>query len=186
MKNYSPWEGLMLEKFVETVLQGKDQYWSKRRVWGALLMRRKEVQPSFPALLCPWQGGGRELGLKLSLKRREGREEVSLRFGFCFLLLYSDLTVIKLNRFPQVTFVLLTTVIAEWSLPAVIPAHEPSLVFSLPCPDEEGSDRAALVGTCNSARINLPHSAIQSMHSHGSHIDIEQNVSFHLTGLFFT
>ena len=49
------------------------------------------------------------------------------------------------------------TVIGEWSLPVVISIHEPFIIFSLPCPAEEGSDRVALVGTWHPARVNPPH-----------------------------
>lgn len=36
-------------------------------------------------------------------------------------------------------------VIAEWSLSTIIPTHEPFILFSLPSPSEEESDRTALV-----------------------------------------
>lgn len=36
-------------------------------------------------------------------------------------------------------------VIAEWSLPAVIPTHEPFILFSFPSSSEEENDRTALV-----------------------------------------
>ena len=42
-------------------------------------------------------------------------------------------------------------------LPVLISTHEPFVIFSLPCPAEEGSDRAALVGTWHPARVNPPH-----------------------------
>ena len=41
-------------------------------------------------------------------------------------------------------------------LPVLISTHEPFVTFSLPCPAEEGSDRAALVGTWHPARVNPP------------------------------
>jgi len=48
-------------------------------------------------------------------------------------------------------------VIAEGSLPDLISTHRLFILFSLPCPAEEGSDRAALVGTWCPARVNPPH-----------------------------
>jgi len=45
-------------------------------------------------------------------------------------------------------------VIAEWSLPVLILTHESFVIFSLPCPAEEVSDRVALVGTWRPARLN--------------------------------
>jgi len=36
-------------------------------------------------------------------------------------------------------------------------SHEPSIVFSLPCPAEEGNERAALAGTWTPATVNPPH-----------------------------
>jgi len=47
-------------------------------------------------------------------------------------------------------------VIAELSLPALISTHEPFIVFSLPCPPEEGSDKMALVNTWHPARADPP------------------------------
>jgi len=44
--------------------------------------------------------------------------------------------------------------IAEWSLPVLVSTHEPFIVFFLPCPGEEGSDGAALVGTWPPTRLN--------------------------------
>lgn len=146
---------------------------SKRRVWRVHPMRRKEVQPSLiPCPPVPLAGRRQRTGIKVKPQKKWGVGEVSLRFEFCFLLPYTDLIVIKLNRFPQVESVLLMTVIAKWSLLTLISAHQPFPIFSLPCPDDEGSDRPLLVGTSNPARVNSPHSAIQSMHSHGNHIDL--------------
>jgi len=36
----------------------------------------------------------------------------------------------------------------------LISTHKPFIILSLPCPGEEGSDRAALVGTWPPARLN--------------------------------
>ena len=47
-------------------------------------------------------------------------------------------------------------------LPVLILTHETFVIFSLPCPVEEGSDRAALVGTWHPARVNPPHLPIQN------------------------
>ena len=52
-------------------------------------------------------------------------------------------------------------VIGEWSLPVLISTQEPFVTFSLPCAAEEGSDRAALVGTWRLARVNPPHTPWQ-------------------------
>ena len=41
-------------------------------------------------------------------------------------------------------------------LPVLISTHKLFVIFSLPCPAEEGSDRAALVGTWCPARVNPP------------------------------
>ena len=46
-------------------------------------------------------------------------------------------------------------------LPVLISTHEPFVLFSLPCPVEEGSDRAALVGTWHPARVNPPQRVIK-------------------------
>lgn len=48
------------------------------------------------------------------------------------------------------------SVIAEWSLRVLFLTHEPSIVFSFPCPIEEGNDKAAWVATWHPARINPP------------------------------
>jgi len=45
-------------------------------------------------------------------------------------------------------------VTGEWSLPVLISTLEPCVMFPLPGPDEEGSDRAALVGTWHLSRPN--------------------------------
>ena len=47
-------------------------------------------------------------------------------------------------------------------LPVLISTYEPFVIFSLPCPVEEGSDRAALVGTWHPARVNPPHKYIST------------------------
>ena len=78
-----------------------------------------------------------------------------LRFGFYFSLPYSDLTGNKLFFFPQVESVLPVTVILS-DLPVLISTQEPFVIFSLPCPVEEGSDRAVLVGMLHPARVNPP------------------------------
>lgn len=46
------------------------------------------------------------------------------------------------------------TVISEWSLPVPISTHEPLIIFSLSCPDEEGRDRVAFGGTWCPAMVN--------------------------------
>lgn len=42
-------------------------------------------------------------------------------------------------------------------LPVLITIHEPFVLYSLPCPAWEESDRVGLVGTWCPARINPPH-----------------------------
>ena len=46
------------------------------------------------------------------------------------------------------------TVIGEWSLPVLILTHDPFVIFSLPCPAEEGSHRVASAGTWHPDRLN--------------------------------
>ena len=50
------------------------------------------------------------------------------------------------------------TLTGELSFPALISAHEPFIVFSLPCSAEEGRDGVALVGTWHTAPIKPPQS----------------------------
>ena len=47
-------------------------------------------------------------------------------------------------------------VIGEWSLPVLISIHEVFVIFLLPCPVKEGSDRVALVGTWRPVRVTPP------------------------------
>lgn len=51
-----------------------------------------------------------------------------------FLLLYSDLIDNKFDQFPEVQPALPVTVLGERSLPVLIQAHEPFLIFFPPCP----------------------------------------------------
>jgi len=52
------------------------------------------------------------------------------------------------------------TGIAEGSLAVLISTHEPFITFSLPCPAQKGSDRAALVGTWHPARVKSPQNPV--------------------------
>jgi len=58
-------------------------------------------------------------------------------------------------------------VAGECSLPVVISTLKPFIVFSHPCPAEEASDRAALVGTWCPARVNPPHRVVAMWVSRG-------------------
>ena len=49
------------------------------------------------------------------------------------------------------------TVLSERSVPVLIWTHEPLVLFSLPCPAEEGGERAALGGTWPPAGAGPPH-----------------------------
>ena len=49
------------------------------------------------------------------------------------------------------------TTISEWSLPFLISTHKRFVIPFLPCLVNEGSERAALVGTWPPARVNPPH-----------------------------
>lgn len=58
------------------------------------------------------------------------------------------------------------TVISEWSFPVFISTHELFVVFFLPCPAEEESDGAALVGTwCSAHPMSTDCSASQNQGS---------------------
>jgi len=48
-------------------------------------------------------------------------------------------------------------VTAEWALSVLISIHKPFAEFCLPCLAEEGSDRAALIGTWYPDRVSPPH-----------------------------
>lgn len=65
--------------------------------------------PSSVPLHCCGGKSKRKLGVQMSPGRREGQEEVVLRFGF--ISYYSDLIGNKLNKFPRVEYVLPVTVI---------------------------------------------------------------------------
>lgn len=67
-------------------------------------------------------------------------------------MFYSDLNVNKLHV-PRLS--LFCSRPGECSLPALLSTHEPFVVFSVPCPAEEGSDRVALVGISCPATTTL-------------------------------
>jgi len=48
------------------------------------------------------------------------------------------------------------TVTDDRSLPVLILTQEPFVLLSLPCPVEEGSDKATLLGIWHPARVNPP------------------------------
>ena len=56
---------------------------------------------------------------------------------FYFSLSCSYFISNKLTSFPQVESVLPMAVVAEWSLPVLMPNHKPFVIFSLPCPAED-------------------------------------------------
>lgn len=62
-----------------------------------------------------------------------------------FILPYSDSIANKLNKFPYAESVLPVMVISEQSLPVLILTI--FILFYVPCPAEEGSDKFALLGT---------------------------------------
>lgn len=90
--------------------------------------------------------------------------------GRCFKYLvshYPTLIWLSRNSFPRVESVLPLVVIGEWSPPILISTHEPLVAFSFPCPAEEGSERAALVGTWCPSRFNHHNCKItQTIYSH--------------------
>lgn len=45
-------------------------------------------------------------------------------------------------------------VFCEWRLPVLISTHEPLVIFSLPCPVTEDSDRETFLGAWNPDSIN--------------------------------
>lgn len=100
----------------------------------------------------PPAGQGKKIKSKVE-PRKKGRA-IGINTWFYFSLSYSDTTGNKLNWFPSVGSVLPMTVAGERSLPAFISAQRPFIPFSLPCPVEEGSDGAALVGTWHSPYMN--------------------------------
>lgn len=98
--------------------------------------------------------------MKLSLGRWEEWGKNVIKILVYFLLSSSDLTSNKLNSFSPTQVGLAHDPVAERSLPVLTSTHEPFILFPLSCPDEEGSDRAALVGTWHPVRIKQLHKPI--------------------------
>lgn len=94
--------------------------------------------PQFPLLISlpHCEDGGRELGVKLALRRTKRWEEGVFKIWFASL--YPTLILIenKLIFSPWVCFP--CEVFAGWSLPVLTSAQETFVIFSFPCPAEEG------------------------------------------------
>lgn len=123
-----------------TLEQGKSVESSAEEKGVAETTVMKWPQLPFPVLLHPWVRGGRKFESDIEPEEgKSGWEKGVFKIGGLFLLSYSDLISDKLNQFSQAASVLPVVVSGAWSLLI----HEPFVIFSLPCPAEEKSDRAA-------------------------------------------
>lgn len=134
MKICSLWEGLLLQRFMEDCFLWEapqaeaGHECEESSPWGGR-SSTNWPQPPFPVCLCCCGEELENLGVQLSLGRMDGCGEGVLRSGCT-------------NDSNYWAF----SVSLSWPM---------RLLFSLPCPAEEGSDRTALVGTWHPT-INLP------------------------------